>query len=856
MNPAGASALEYISTTFAPIAVPYKSKNPGRDDWQNERLTVDDIPQYFNGHAQNVGLLLGEPSRGLVDGDLDCPQARTLADAFLPATRAVFGRPGAPRSHRLYIADPLVQTKQYIEPGTHKKVLELRSTGAQTVVPRSTHESGEPITWVRGTGKAADFASGGELAPLAIDGRELRICFDRLAAAVLLARSWPGAGSRHDAAKHLSGGLSRAGWGAEDVKAFIEAVARAGGDDEVADRVGNAATSQRRIVEGKTVTGWPSLAELIGDDVVGKVIEWLGIAPHEAGDSASAKGRQPSQATQLVQLALDAGCELFYTPDGEAYAHVPINGHTETRPLRSKAVRGWLCRLFYQQAKTTPGAQALQDSLGVLEGRALYDGPEHPVYVRVARHDGAIWLDLANDAWQRVRITAAGWEITDNPQVRFRRSNGMLALPTPERGGAVSELWPFLNVVGEGERALLAGFLVGALKPEGPYPVLALSAEQGSGKTTAARMIRSLIDPSTVPLRAEPRNSHDLMIAAHNGWLLSFDNLSYLPQWLSNAFCRFSTGGGNATRQLYTDNEEILFDAQRPIVISSIEDVVTRPDLLDRTIILPLLQIDAHSRLPESRLWAQFDRARGRILGGLLDAVSTAMQDQPSIELDELPRMADFALWATAAEPGLGVKSGAFMAAYSGNRADAHSLALDAEPVAATLIAFMEGQESGEWTGKASALLEALNSQAGYVEKKHLPEGWPKKPDKLSGLLKRLAPNLRYAGWDVLFPPRTGKAGRTITIRKVPQRGDTSDTAVALTPENSINGDATCGTGDANSGASVASDAKVHEYSNGSAPALIRCPIKPETICQDCTAESRCTYSRLYDKYGPGVKDG
>ena len=165
--------------------------------------------------------------------------------------------------------------------------------------------------------------------------------------------------------------------------------------------------------------------------------------------SSDAKGRQPSQATQLVELALAGGCALWHTPDGEPYALIPVNGHSETRPLKSKPFRGWLCRLFYERGKSTPGAQALQDALGVLEGRALYDGQEHPVHVRVARHGGAIWLDLANDQWQAVRITPAGHQVVDmagDPPVRFRRANGMLPLPTPEPGGRLGELWQFVNV--------------------------------------------------------------------------------------------------------------------------------------------------------------------------------------------------------------------------------------------------------------------------------------------------------------------------------------------------------------------------------------------------------------------------
>ncbi len=229
----------------------------------------------------------------------------------------------------------------------------------------------------------------------------------------------------------------------------------------------------------------------------------------------------------------------------------------------------------------------------------------------------------------------------------------MLPLPTPEPGGSIDELRSFLNEDDDTWRLIVA-WLVAMLRPRGPYPALALFAEQGSGKSTTGRLLRELIDPNAAPLRAEPHDGRDLMIAANNSWCLAYENLSHVPPWLSDAFCRLSTGGGFATRELYTDQDEVIFDSQRPVLLTSIEEVATRSDLLDRCLVIWMGAIRDEERRSEDEMYAAFEQVRPRILGALLDAVATALRELPNVKLPGLPRMADFALWVTAAETALG----------------------------------------------------------------------------------------------------------------------------------------------------------------------------------------------------------
>jgi len=481
-----------------------------------------------------------------------------------------------------------------------------------------------------------------------------------------------------------------------------------------------------------------------------------------AGEVAAKAGEgRRSQADVLLALAI--GLELFHSPgnggDGEAFASFTVNGHKETWAIRSGGFRSWLARLYHAETGRAPSAQALQDALGVLAGQAQYDGPERPLALRVAEHQGAIYLDLADPEWRAVEITAKGWRVVADPPVRFVRRRGMLALPEPERGGSLDEMRPLVNLPDAEGWTLYLSWLVAALRPGKPFPVLALNGEQGSAKSTLCRMARALIDPNAAPLRRPPRDDRDLMIAANNGWVVALDNLSGIPPVLSDALCALATGGGFGTRELYTDDEEKLFDAMRPIMLNGIEDVATRPDLLDRCLCLTLPEIPNDNRQEEDELWSRFEVVRPRVLGALLDAVAMALRNKGTVKLASKPRMADFAAWVVAAEPALPWEPGAFLRAYAGNRGAANELALEASIVAAPLTALLAAG-GGRWQGTARELLDALEGHATEKVKKH--RDWPANARKLGGELRRLAPNLRRAGTNVVFDREPGGTRRRL----------------------------------------------------------------------------------------------
>jgi hypothetical protein len=282
-----------------------------------------------------------------------------------------------------------------------------------------------------------------------------------------------------------------------------------------------------------------------------------------------------------------------------------------------------------------PSSEALQSALNVIEAKAHFDAPERQVHIRVGGLDGRLYLDLCDTTWRAVEIGSTGWRVIDNPPVRFRRAAGMQPLPMPVPGGSIELLRSFLNVQTDTDFVLVVAWALACLRNRGPYPVIVLSGEQGSAKSTFSAILRALLDPNTAPLRALPREDRDLFIAASNGHVLAFDNVSGLPPWISDTLCRLATGGGFALRQLYSDQEEVLFDAARPVILNGIEEIVTRPDLADRAVFLTLEPIQEERRRPEAELWAAFEAVRPQLLGALLDAVVVGLRRLPETRLEK-----------------------------------------------------------------------------------------------------------------------------------------------------------------------------------------------------------------------------
>lgn len=472
-----------------------------------------------------------------------------------------------------------------------------------------------------------------------------------------------------------------------------------------------------------------------------------------------------SQATRLVQLGA-ATTDLFHAPEGEAFAAIEALGCRQTWAIRSQGFRSWLARRFYEEEAKAPSGSAISDALTVLEGKAVYEGDSRRVWTRVAEAaDGSILVDLGTDAWDAVRVRADGWEVIRVPDVHFRRASTVASLPLPRPGGSLEELRRVINLEDDRDFQRVIGWLVGALRPRPTYPVLVFVSEQGSGKSIAARCLRSLIDPSAIPLRAMPKDDRDLAIASRGNYVLAFDNISHIPGWLSDALCRIASGEGWATRRLYTDAEEEIFTFARPVLLTGIDDFIAASDLLDRTQLAGLPSIPPERRRLESELLEEFEALRPGLFGGLLDAVAMALRNRHKIWTG-LPRLADYVSWVMSAEPALPWPQGAFLRSFSDSAASAHEVVLDASPIAEEIRRLAFAHEPDGWEGTSTDLLRELERLVDDTTRRG--RAWPKTARALSNQVRRILPTLRAINVAVTFQ-REPRATRRRLIRLVPR---------------------------------------------------------------------------------------
>jgi hypothetical protein len=562
------------------------------------------------------------------------------------------------------------------------------------------------------------------------------------------------------------------------------------------------------------------------------------------------KPEKASQANQILEIA--ANIELFHTADRTAFAVIEVGEHIEVHAVNSKSFRDYLSYQFYQTDGKSPSSQALQDAINSLSGKAKFEGKTQNVHIRFASFADKIYLDLCNDDWQTIEIDADGWRIIEakDAPVRFRRTKAMLALPTPTRNGDISKLKKFLNV-DETNLALILGWLVNCFRPDFPFPLLIFSGEQGTAKTTASKVLRELVDPNLAPLRSCPRDERDLIIAATNSWICAFDNLSAVPNWLSDALCRLATGAGFGTRTLYENDEETIFSAKRPIILNGIGDIASRSDLLDRALLIKLEAISKDKRKTEREFWAEFEKEKDSIFSALIEAASLALASIENVSLAELPRMADFALWATAAEKGLGLKDNDFIEAYTQNRENAHSIVLEDSILAEVLQEFCGAKATDGKYQQQDILLKGFLGQLKEAADTHGKERskdkkFPKSPKGLRNELERINPNLREIGIFITFHGRTGgnankgaslsleydcnrtsltsqtsqspqnKAQTSDVVSDVTQKGKTSNITNITNPKSNITNTKTNGNNGLASKSDVCdvSDVALHLYSS------------------------------------------
>ena len=499
----------------------------------------------------------------------------------------------------------------------------------------------------------------------------------------------------------------------------------------------------------------PELAERLRRDA-----EWLSAElDNDETQDGTENNERVSQASTLVAFVRDR-CRLVHDENGDVYAIENATG--EVRNIERRAFKVWLHAEFYGATQKAARSQSVAEALTTLAGVGLHDGELVDIHIRCAALGDGYVIDLGEPGKSRAIVVSPGsWTVTENHGVMFVRPDNMKALPEPVTGGTLDALWSLVNLP-KGSHLLVLTWLLECLRPDTPKPLLEIIGEHGSAKSGLQRLLKRLIDPSSIEQRSAPKNGEDVFIGAGQSWLLAYDNVSHLAAELQDVFCRIATGASHATRRLYTNGEEFSIRAKRPVSLNGIGAAVTAQDLVDRAVSVELTAIE--DRRSAAAIEAEFDRVHPALLGALLDLFAKSLGALPhvDIERDRRPRLIEFAALGCAIAQALGRPQEDFLTTFEAMKAEAMGRTIDASPVATALLEFLEDRPDRYREYTVKGLFESLT-------RPDSAEAWPRSPKGFADALRRAAPALRTFGILVKF---TGKRGShtwvLITEKKSP----------------------------------------------------------------------------------------
>jgi hypothetical protein len=698
----------------------------------------------------------------LVDVDLDVPEAVSIAGRFLEPTRTS-GHGEQLDLHWWYLAEA-ARTRDYLDTDGRKKLIELRANGRQTLVAPSLHPDGNEYAW--------NLA----LELVTVEARELEQAVNKLATATLIACHLPehrrfGGGGRHDFALALAGYMLRNNrLNRQTVLSVLRAAWDAKGWPSQQDRREAHRDLERavedttqKLEQGKKVKGGRKLEEM-EPRMAARIADYWEWDERQEEPTPEEKEDRRNQADRLIGYALEDVQELFV--DQHSASHALIAG--EPVPLTSRCYT-WLRRLMWDEEGRSVSGEYLKMAAGTLSAHAEFSGESRELYTRAAWHEGVLYYELRPG--KVVRVGPGGWTFEAKPPVLFRRYVNLKALPDPEAGGSLDVLDELVNLKSERDRRLFKTYLVTVPLEHVGRPIFNASGAMGSGKTTVGRVVKRTWDP-TAPetVRFDPR---DFLQKAMHAYIVMLDNQNTIPEWAADTLCRLVSGEADSKRRLYTDDEDVIIELRRAVILNGINVPTDRGDVLDRSLVVELERIPDSERKTEEELWERFEAEHPKLLGALFDTLAKAIALKPSLKLSRRPRLADWGEYAAAVYEVMGWGAETFLKDWDEVVKVQNQATLDGSPVAQAIIKFMEDKD--EYIATSSEMhskLKVVATQLGVDVDRD--KAWPKSARWLWRRIKEVLPLLVAAGIEASrgrdestkqialrrFPTNDGSVGR------------------------------------------------------------------------------------------------
>lgn len=521
--------------------------------------------------------------------------------------------------------------------------------------------------------------------------------------------------------------------------------------------------------------------------------------------SSSRRGGGGGKVKEAIKLVKNNCQEFFLDQHGQPWAEVAIvvvvsssegegqqqeQQEQNLRPLHigSGRFKKWLSLLYYRWSKgETLGTEDLTHVANILDAEIDESGKRRTMYVRVAGSiKDVIYYDQTNAKYEAVKITKEGWDIVPSPVI-FARYQIQQPQVEPSReydSDVFEKFWKLTNVKDKDDQLVLTCYIISIFIPEIIKAAPILHGPQGAAKSMLEKYIKKLVDPTSVELLTFPKDVNELVQQLAHNYVAYYDNVSHIYEWVSDLLCRAITGMGFSKRALWTNEDDIAYSFKRAVGLNGINIAATKPDLLHRSLIIKLEDIEDEDRRDEvDDLWPAFYQLRPQLLGFIFDVlvkVLRVIQDEGGIKLDRKPRMSEWSKLCEIISRCMGNPENEFMRSYYRNLKVQSDEVIEGNPLAQCIQMFMAEQivlEDGqkkerrkEWSGTASDLLQQLKQIASNqlgINTDDKKVHWPRAPNALTRALPHLTGSLKSVNIEVTISRDSQTNLSRITIRKI-----------------------------------------------------------------------------------------